>query len=181
MRSLMRQSGSRTLHLANCPHFSSSVEQAVTVSGPSIAWMMSATEIARRRLATARSRRACPGARSAGRAAPAAAAPSPSARSGMSYCSAISRALADASVGSRGEVLHRHQRVVGFFGESQHQVSPHARVAASPRPTCDPSSSRLPHHVDLRVGDAGDAPSPSRRPGRAATAPPDSRARSASW
>jgi hypothetical protein len=28
------------------PQFSASVEQAVTVSGPSIAWMMSATEIA---------------------------------------------------------------------------------------------------------------------------------------
>ena len=42
----MRQSGSRTLHFAYCPQFSASVEQAVTVSGPSIAWMMSATEIA---------------------------------------------------------------------------------------------------------------------------------------
>ena len=42
----MRQSGSRTLHFVNCSHCSSSVEQAVTVSGPSIAWMMSATEIA---------------------------------------------------------------------------------------------------------------------------------------
>ena len=45
MRSRMRQSGSRTLHFAYWSQFSASVEQAVTVSGPSIAWMMSATEM----------------------------------------------------------------------------------------------------------------------------------------
>ena len=45
MRSLIRHSGSRTLHFAYWPQFSASVEHAVTVSGPSIAWMMSATEI----------------------------------------------------------------------------------------------------------------------------------------
>ena len=37
MRSLMRHSGSRTLHFSNCSQPSSCVEQAVTVSGPSIA------------------------------------------------------------------------------------------------------------------------------------------------
>ena len=104
----------------------------------------------RRRLATACSRRACPGATSAGRGARAAAAPSPSARSGMSYCSAISRALADAASGLHGEVLHRHQRVVGFFGESQHMIRHHI-------PSCSFAASdirsfvhaRLPDDVDL--------------------------------
>src|SRR4029450_1098655 len=33
MRSLSRQRGSRTLHFANCPQLSASVEHAVTVSG----------------------------------------------------------------------------------------------------------------------------------------------------
>ena len=46
MRSLIRHSGSRTLHFEYWPQFSASVEHAVTVSGPSMAWMMSATEIA---------------------------------------------------------------------------------------------------------------------------------------
>ena len=45
IRSRTRHSGSRTLHFANCSHCLSSVEQAVTVTGPSIAWMTSATEI----------------------------------------------------------------------------------------------------------------------------------------
>ena len=45
MRSRMRHSGSRTLHFAYWSQFSASVEHAVTVSGPSIAWMMSATEM----------------------------------------------------------------------------------------------------------------------------------------
>ena len=53
IRSLIFHSGSRTLHFAYWPQFSSSVEHAVTVSGPSIAWMMSATEIP----ATGRARR----------------------------------------------------------------------------------------------------------------------------
>ena len=45
MRSLIFQSGSRTLHFAYCSQVSSAVLQAVTVSGPSTAWMTSATEI----------------------------------------------------------------------------------------------------------------------------------------
>jgi hypothetical protein len=53
IRSRMRQSGSRTLHFEYWSQFSASVEHAVTVSGPSIAWMMSATEM----MAAARARR----------------------------------------------------------------------------------------------------------------------------
>src|SRR5690606_31287046 len=45
MRSLMRHSGSRTLHLLYWTQPWSSVEQAVTVSGPSTAWITSAIEI----------------------------------------------------------------------------------------------------------------------------------------
>ena len=45
IRSRIFQSGSRTLHVANCPQRSLWAEQAVTVNGPSIAWMTSATEI----------------------------------------------------------------------------------------------------------------------------------------
>ena len=45
----MRHSGSRTLHFEYWPQASSWTEQAVTVSGPSTAWMMSATEIDGRR------------------------------------------------------------------------------------------------------------------------------------
>ncbi len=45
MRSLMRHSGSRTLHFEYWPQPWSWTEQAVTVSGPSTAWMTSATEI----------------------------------------------------------------------------------------------------------------------------------------
>ncbi len=45
IRSLILQSGSRTLHFEYCSQFSSSVEHAVTVSGPSTAWMTSATEM----------------------------------------------------------------------------------------------------------------------------------------
>ena len=45
IRSRTRHSGSRTLHFANCSQLPSSVEHAVTVTGPSIAWMTSATEI----------------------------------------------------------------------------------------------------------------------------------------
>ena len=37
IRSRTRHSGSRTLHFENCSHCPSSVEQAVTVTGPSIA------------------------------------------------------------------------------------------------------------------------------------------------
>ncbi len=85
------------------------------------------------------SRRACPGATSAARGAPAAAAPWPSARSGMSYCSAISRALADADVRAHREVLHRHQRVVGFLGEAQHTL-------ASPQLRCSLPGRRRGHH-----------------------------------
>ena len=44
-RSLMRHSGSRTLHLVYCSQAWSSVEQAVTVRGPSTAWITSATDI----------------------------------------------------------------------------------------------------------------------------------------
>ena len=45
MRSRSRHSGSRTLHFSNCSQSWSSVEQAVTVNGPSIAWITSATLI----------------------------------------------------------------------------------------------------------------------------------------
>ena len=45
IRSLIFHSGSRTLHFAYWPQFSSSVEQAVTVNGPSMAWMISAAEM----------------------------------------------------------------------------------------------------------------------------------------
>src|SRR5262249_49713281 len=46
MRSLTRHSGSRTLHFENCSQRSSAGPQAVISSGPSIASMMSATEMA---------------------------------------------------------------------------------------------------------------------------------------
>ena len=45
MRSFRRHSGSRTLHLAYCSQRSSSSEQAITRTGPSIASITSATEI----------------------------------------------------------------------------------------------------------------------------------------
>src|SRR5262249_9433178 len=46
IRSRTRQSGSRTLHFEYCSHCCpSSVEHAVTVTGPSIAWITSATEM----------------------------------------------------------------------------------------------------------------------------------------
>ena len=45
IRSLMRHSGSRTLHFEYWPHAWSWTEHAVTVSGPSTAWMTSAIEI----------------------------------------------------------------------------------------------------------------------------------------
>ncbi len=52
MRSRIFQSGSRTLHVANWPHRSLWAEHAVTVSGPSIAWMTSATEMVSESLAS---------------------------------------------------------------------------------------------------------------------------------
>ena len=57
-------------------------------------------------------------------------------------------------IGARGEVLHRHQRVVGFLGESQHNRSfTRARVAASRRRTSGPSSTRVPtrHRLSRRT------------------------------
>src|SRR4029453_16126556 len=45
IRSRTRHSGSRTLHFANCSHCPSSVEQAVTVTGPSMAWITAVPEI----------------------------------------------------------------------------------------------------------------------------------------
>ena len=165
MRSLIRHSGSRTLHFA--------VLAAVLRFGRARGDRQRAVDRLddvgdrdrARRLRAAGNRRACPGATSAARAAPAAAAPWPSARPGCRYCSAISRALADAEIGARGEMLHRHQRVVGFFRKSQHQLIPSvvqrrnvpraasnvqratattSPVAASPLPTCGPSSSPAP-------------------------------------
>src|SRR4029077_12696558 len=44
IRSRTRHSGSRTLHFENCSHCPSSVEQAVTVTGPSLARSTSAPE-----------------------------------------------------------------------------------------------------------------------------------------
>ena len=46
MRSLIFQSGSRMLHFENWSQVTSSAEHAVTASGPSTAWMTSATEMA---------------------------------------------------------------------------------------------------------------------------------------
>ena len=174
MRSLIRQSGSRTLHLAYWPQFSASVEQAVTVSGPSIAWMMSATEIALAAPGQAVSA-ACALVRRQ-QAAP---------RQPLQHLGhqldgnvVLLGDLARARrrrVGPRREVFHRHQRVVGFFGESEHSsltTCPDCSFAAS-----DIRSfvhARFPHDVDFRVGDAGDRLRPCCRPRPAATAPPDS-------
>src|SRR5688500_17147085 len=96
IRSLSRHSGSRTLHFAYWPQLSTPVEHAVTVNGPSIAWMMSATEIA----LDSRPSRYPPRVpwcdvsrpRRASRCSTFAIS-----SIGMSYCSAISRALAEAA------------------------------------------------------------------------------------
>src|SRR5690606_26643560 len=95
IRSLFFQRGSRTLHFAYWPQFSSWVEQAVTWSGPSMASMMSATEI---RLVS-RSSRYPPRVPWSERTSPCLASRCSTLASssrGMSYDSAISRALAEA-------------------------------------------------------------------------------------
>jgi len=111
MMSEMRQSGSRTLHLANWPHRSPWAEHAVTATGPSIAWMTSATEM------PAAVRRACSRPRTLLRGQEAAAgqafaAPWPSTRSGSR---SFPRFPCTRGPGPEGQMGHRDERVIGFL------------------------------------------------------------------
>ena len=177
MRSLIRHSGSRMLHLEYWPQFSASVEQAVTVSGPSIAWMTSATEIievgARQPVAAARAlvrhEQAAPhqALQHLGHQLD---------RNVVGFGN-LTRARRR-GVRPHREVLHRHQRVVGFLGQAQHHHIPSCSFATSDMRSF--VQRWLPDDVDLRVRHARHGLDLLARPRPAATAPPGSRARSAS-